>query len=195
MEAAAIVCVVGIILAVFIPTFIQQLRTSKTSEAAEHLELLHQRAAAYFMATHTAAPPPGEDGADEDEADQDGEAPPARPSVLLRRCLPPTAGPTPRNPSREPAPVDFASEETPGHATWAALGFQPEIPLRYSYSFEPTASGCGLRSPAGTYLLTLRAEGDLDADGERSVFERRSTATEDGELEPFGILYVRDRAE
>ncbi|MEC7525067.1 MAG: type II secretion system protein [Myxococcota bacterium] len=172
VEAAAIVCVVGIILAVFIPTFIRQLRTSKTSEAAEHLELLHQRAAAYFMASHE-----GEEGA------------------LLRRCLPPVAGPTPRNPSREPAPVDFSSEETPGHDTWAALGFQPEIPLRYSYTFEPTASGCGLRSPQGTYLLTLRAEGDLDGDGERSVFERRATANEDGELEPFGILYVRDRAE
>lgn len=172
VEAAAIICVVGIVLAVFIPTFVRELRTSKTSEAAEHLELLYQRSSAYFATSW-----PSEEGP---------------PQVS---CLPPTAGPTPRMPTQEPATVDFDSEETPGYETWRALEFQPEIPVRYSYSFEPTAAGCGLRSPEGTYLLTLRAEGDLDGDGERSVFERRVAATEDGELVPFGILYVRDRAE
>ena len=62
-------------------------------------------------------------------------------------------------------------------------------------TFEPTAAGCGLRSPEGSYLLTLRAEGDLDADGERSVFELRMRAEDSGELVEEGILYVRDRAE
>ena len=98
-------------------------------------------------------------------------------------------------PTRDREAVDFADQATPGHETWAALGFQPPRPIRYSYTFEPTASGCDLRSPDGTYLLTLRAEGDLDGDGERSVFERRFRATEDGRLVPFGILYVRDRVE
>lgn len=172
VEAAAVVCVVGIVLAVFIPTFVRELRTSKTSEAAEHLELLYRRSAAYFVT------PFPHDGA---------------PASM--HCLPPTAGPTPRAPTADPQPVDFTSEDTPGHLTWAALAFQPSIDVRYSYSFEPAAAGCGLRSPEGTYLLTLRAEGDLDEDGERSVFERRVAASAEGELEPFGILYVRDRAE
>lgn len=172
MEAAAIVCVVGVVLAVFIPTFARELRTSKTSEAAEHLELLYLRSAAYF------------------EASRPVEGGPA-----LTRCLPPTAGPTPRQPTEDPEAVDFTDEDTPGHATWEALDFQPPMEIRFSYTFEPTAAGCGLRSPEGTYLLTLRAEGDLDGDGERSVFERRAAANEDGQLEPFGILYVRDRVE
>lgn len=172
VEVAAIVCVVGILLAVFIPAFFRELRTSRTSEATEHLELLYQRSAAYFAARR-----PQEDG------------------PTLTRCLPPTAGPTPRAPSEEPEEIDFTAEDASGSATWRALEFSPSIPLRYSYTFEPTASGCGLRSPEGTYLLTLRAEGDLDGDGERSVFERRARANEEGELEPSDILYVRDRVE
>jgi hypothetical protein len=171
VEAAAIVCVVGVVLAVFIPAFVRELRVSKTSEASEHLELLYQRSAAYFVARRTI------DGATE------------------RSCLPPIAGPTPRAPTEDPEEVDFHAESTPGHATWRALEFQPRIPTRYAYTFEPTASGCGLVSPASTYLLTIRAEGDLDSDGERSVFERRARANEEGMLEPSGILFVRDRTE
>lgn len=165
-------CVVGVLLAVFVPTFVRELRTSKTSEAVDHLQTLAQRSAAYYEARH-----PREDA----------------PSV--RGCLPDTAGPTPRTPTAEPELVRFANADTPGHATWAALEFEPGREVRYAYTFEPTASGCGLRSPEGSYLLTLRAEGDLDADGERSLFERRMSANAEGELHSFGILYVRDRAE
>lgn len=172
VEAALVVCVVGIVLAVFIPTFVRELRTSKTSEAVENLHLLSQRAAAYFQ-----TPWPQPEG----------------PAAI--RCLPPTVGPTPRAPTSEPSRIDFHSVETPGHETWRALRFQPEMEVRYAYTFEPAASGCGLRSPEGSYLLTLRAEGDLDDDGERSVFEHRLAADEDGALFEFGLLYVRDRAE
>lgn len=176
VEAALIVCLVGIILAVFIPTFIRELRTSKTSEAVESLQMLSQRAAAYFE-----TPWPQEEGPD------------------TRGCLPPTAGPTPRRPTAHAEHVDFQSVDTPGHETWRALDFQPPMDVRYAYTFEPAASGCGLRSPEGTYLVTMRAEGDLDDDGERSLFERRMAADEDGQLfgvlVDFGVLYVRDRAE
>jgi Tfp pilus assembly protein PilE len=172
VEIAAIVCVVGILLAVFIPTFFRELRTSKTSEAAENLQDLYQRSAAYFVARR-----------DSDDG------------VTRTACLPPTAGPTPRVPTTEPEAVDFYLPETAGHETWRALGFAPTMGLRFAYTFEPTASGCGLRSPGNTYLLTLRAEGDLDGDGERSVFERRARANDTGELEPSDVLYVRDRVE
>ncbi|MCA9610926.1 MAG: hypothetical protein H6719_02175 [Sandaracinaceae bacterium] len=172
VEAALIVCLVGIVLAVFIPTFVRELRTSKTSEAVDNLALLSRQTAAYFV-----TPQPREDG----------------PAML--RCLPPTAGPTPRLPTEEPEEVDFQAEDTPGHETWAALGFHPTDGVRYAYTFEPTASRCGLRSPEGSYLVTLRAEGDLDGDGERSLFELRLRAEDSGDLVEEGILYVRDRAE
>ncbi len=190
VEVSAIVCGVGIFLAVFIPTFVRELRTSKTSEAVENLRHLSERAAAYYAASHETRAEVEEPAGD--EAEQEPE--PAR-VESRRRCLPSTAGPTPRTPTPTPARVSFVSEDTPGHDTWRALGFDPQREVRFAYTFEPTASGCGLRSPEGSYLLTLRAEGDLDDDGERSLFERRMAANEAGELMPFGILYVRDRAE
>lgn len=174
VELAALVCLVGIVLAVFIPTFVRELRTSKTSEATDNLRILHQRAAAYFVERHRP---------------EEGEGP------TQTRCLPPTAGPAPRVPTEDAHEVDFQSDDTPGHVTWRALGFAPDLPVRYSYTFEPTAPGCGLRSPENTYLLTIRAEGDLDDDGERSIFERRARATDDGELVPSDVLYIRDRVE
>lgn len=168
------ICIVGSTLAVFVPTFLREVRASKMSEATDNLRILHQRAAAYFAERR----PP-----------EDGEGP------TRTRCLPKTAGPTPRQPTEHAYEVDFLSENTRGHETWRALDFAPDEPIRYSYTFEPTASGCGLRSPEGTYLLTIRAQGDLDGDGERSIFERRARATEDGVLVPSDVLYIRDAVE
>jgi type II secretory pathway pseudopilin PulG len=177
VEASVVIALVGIALAIFVPAFVRELRISRTAEAAARLSELHRRAALYFAATHVP------------EAEEGGDAlAPVGP-----QCLPEPAGPTPRRPSADGEEVAF--EEAPSGATWAALGFAPLGPLRYAYTFEPTTAGCGLRAPEGTYLLTLRAEGDLDEDGERSVFERRATATSEGDLVPFGFLYVRDRAE
>ena len=172
LETCAVISVIGVILAIAIPAFVRELRRSKTSEAAEQLANLHRGAAAYFAATHEA-----EDGS------------------RLGRCLPPGAGPSPRRPTAEPETVPFTDPETPGADTWEALGFSPDYPTRYAYTYEPVSFGCDLRAAEGTYLVTFRAEGDLDEDGERSVFERRATATDGGELVPFGVLYVRDRVE
>lgn len=173
VQAALLVCVVGCVLAAFVPTFVRELRLSKASEASEQLAQMHARAAAYFAGEHAL-----EDG------------------TRARHCLPPAAGPTPSEPSAEPVAVDWSDASTLDGRTWTALGFAPERPVRFSYAFEPTTSGCGLRSPEGTFLVTLRAQGDLDGDGERSIFERRAAASPTtGELEPVGILYVRDRVE
>jgi hypothetical protein len=42
--------------------------------------------------------------------------------------------------------------------------------------------------------LRLRAEGDLDGDGNYATFERRADVV-DGQLVPDPILFVRDRIE
>ncbi|UJR80537.1 Hypothetical protein I5071_25840 [Sandaracinus amylolyticus] len=172
MQVAAVVFVVGSLLAAFVPTYIRQLRLSKISEASEHLALMHMRAAAYFAADHET---------------ERGTA---------RHCLPGAAGPTPATPSVEPVEVAWNDASTIDGATWSALGFAPDRPVRFSYAFEPATHGCGLRSAEGTYLVTFRANGDLDGDGVRSVFERRAAADpRTGELVPIGILYTRDRVE
>lgn len=171
LQAAVAVCISGSLLAAFLPTFFRELRLSKVAEASRELERIHLRASAYFASPHVV----------------DG--------VTLHRCLPDAAGPTPAEPSVDAHEVDFAAEgiERDG---WRALGFEVAEPIRYSYAMTPASTGCDLRSPEGTYLLTYRAEGDLDGDGERALFERRDRAADDEDLlEPVGILYVRDRTE
>lgn len=172
VESALLVAVVGGLLAILVPTFVRHIRTSKTAEAPTELQRLHARAAAYFASAH-----PQPDG------------------TLARRCLPEAAGPTPADPSQERVEVDFHDPSTPGHATWKALDYQPEGRVRYRYTFLPAHDGCGIEGGDGRTVLLLRAEGDLDGDGERSRYERRATVNEDGLLVPVGVLHVQDPME
>jgi hypothetical protein len=58
------------------------------------------------------------------------------------------------------------------------------------------APGCGPRVDPPSPLLTIRAEGDLDGDGERSLIERSAVASPDqSQLIPFGVLRVDRRVE
>jgi type II secretory pathway pseudopilin PulG len=171
VESALLICVVGVVLAVSVPTFIDTVRVSKVAEATTHLGELYRVAAAYYAATHRVR------------------------GAARYRCLPPAAGPAPQKPSPEPVEVDFAAGETPGSATWRALRFQPATPIRYRYSFLPPAAGCRVTPPTHAAPIVLRAEGDLDGDGEYSKFERTVVAGKSGELVPTRLLRVTDRVE
>ena len=172
VETALLISVIGVVLAVWVPRFVRLLRTSKVAEASEQLAILHRAAAVYYEASHST------------------------PHGVVRRCLPPAAGPTPPRPSTVPRDVDFASEAATGSPTWRALGYRPARPLRYRYTFVPTSAGCGLaRDSQRPTLVTLRAEGDLDGDGELSLFEREITLDPEGRLVPLGGLFVRHRME
>ncbi len=168
VEVAIVVSLVGVLLAVFVPTFVRELRTSKLAEASEQLAYLERLTAAYYAASHRVD------------------------NRIHRACLPDTAGPAPAVGTEERAEYDFSAEDAPGSPTWKALGFDPG-PTRFRYSFLPERSGCGIRQ-RGT-IVTLRAEGDLDGDGEHSLFERRLGLREDGTLGATGALIVEDRVE
>jgi Tfp pilus assembly protein PilE len=170
VEVAIVLSLIGVFLAVFVPTFAREVHSSKLAEAGEELLELQRRAASYFEATHRV----------------DGES--------RRYCLPDLAGPTPAEVSEDGQSVDFFAEETPGHATWEALGFQPGE-IRFRYSFLPEASGCGLEPSDGEPVLTVRAEGDLDGDGRLSRFERGASIDENQVLTPTRVLVVEDRVE
>ncbi|MEO0326165.1 MAG: hypothetical protein AAF447_24665 [Myxococcota bacterium] len=166
IEACAIFCLVGVGLAVFVPTFFRRVRTSKFEEPTQLLEDLDRRARAYYRARH-------EGGA---------------------RCLPAALGPTPADVSPNAAPF-LAGSPPDAEAGWAALGFAPEREVRFRYRFEPAAEGCGVEVPPGEPLYRLRAEGDLDGDGVLSRFERLATLSDDGRVVPLGPLRVTDRTE
>lgn len=169
VEACAIVCIVGVVLAVVVPTFVRHVHTSKTAEASEQLAELHRLSAAYYAGRHAGA---------------DGH--------VRQHCLPLSAGPAPAMPTSDPVAVDFAGAATPGAASWRALGFAPADPTRFRYTLTTTVDGCEVA--ATTQGVTFVAEGDLDGDGVRSRFERRAAVRGDT-FAPTGVLVVRDRVE
>ena len=167
IEAALLASLAAIVLAIFVPTFLRRVRTNKINEAPELLQLMSQRANAYYETSW---------------------------SAVDRACLPPSAGPTPESPTEESEVVDFHAPETTGSATWRALDFQPGRPVRFSYEYEPSRHGCRLGEEGEPGSVVFRAEGDLDGDGVRSTFERRATMGRE-RLEPEGVLLVHQRTE
>ena len=110
-------------------------------------------------------------------------------------CLPEAAGPTPAKPSQRPIEVLFADPKAPGSATWQALGFEPSRPIRYRYTLAVPTPGCQqMRDSRGQFVVSIRAEGDLDGDGVLSLFERDATM-QDGALELDRLLVIRDAVE
>ena len=169
LEISIAVSVVGTLLAVALPTLSRTIQVSKVAEASQQLDALYRGAAAYYAVARRI----------------DG--------VRTAHCLPAPAGATPEVPSESPVTVDFAQSK--GATTWAALGFAPAVPLRFRYTFAPEVSGCSLEHSGGAPLLTLRAEGDLDGDGQYSVFERRATILPNGQLRAEPVLHIEDRIE
>ena len=162
--------VVGILLAVALPTLGRTVRPSKLSEASEQLDALYRAVEAYYATPRPAA--------------QGGSA----------YCLPGPAGPTPEAPSETPVTTDFSAQSAQGASTWKDLGFAPKLPLRFRYSYTPAAWGC-MRIVSDGRLIVLRAEGDLDGDGLYSSFERRASVLSGGKLQPDNVLHVQDRIE
>ena len=167
IEAGLLLSLLGVVLAVFVPTFLRRLRINKVSEASELLQVMSQRASAYYDTSWSSS---------------------------KLDCLPPAAGPTPPSPNIESQEVDFFSSDTAGSATWQALDFQPARPVRFSYSYAPSRDGCGLGELDEPSTVVFRAEGDLDGDGVRSTFERRATVGRDGFM-PAEALLVHQRTE
>jgi type II secretory pathway pseudopilin PulG len=169
VEVAVLLSVLGMLFAVAIPTLARAIRASKVAEASEQLNFLFRAAASYYAVARS------------DE----------RGGVV--HCLPDAAGPAPTVPSPTAIPVDFSL--TPGAATWKALGFAPQAPLRYRYSFLPAAAGCSTTPDASAGPLLLRAEGDLDGDGAYSHFELLADLSSQGKLVLDPVLHIDDRIE
>ncbi len=194
VETALIVSLVGVLLAIAVPTFVRTVQTSKVAEASSMLETLYRESAVYYATERT--PPAVSMIAKAEAATPPSPAnhtPATTPAHVF--CLPDPAGPAPAKPSPKAVSLDFQADTTPGVATWRALGFTTEEPIRFSYSYLPAIAGCRIPSPAPVPSLLLRAEGDLDGDGVYSEFERTARITTPGELVPDPVLHVVDRVE
>lgn len=162
----------GVLLAAFLPSFARQLRFSKITEASAQLDDLYRSIAAYYA------------------TDREGSA-----GVRVRGCLPVSAGPTPLIPSTDPQYVDFASIDVAGRESWTALGLAAGH-FRYSYELSVAEPGCAPRSAPRYPAVVLRAHGDLDGDGQRSLLERGAAISQDQRsLLPIVPLRIVDRIE
>lgn len=172
VETTALISLSGVLLAAFTPTFLRHVRLSKLAEATEQLEMLHQRAAAYYETTRSL------------------------PAGTVHGCLPESAGPFPSEPSPDPMFADFAATDTPGRDTWLALGLEEPAHLRYAYSIATSEPGCEPRQLGGKPAIVFRAEGDLDGDGQRSLIERSAVFSPDRQrLVASPILRIEKRIE
>lgn len=158
-------------LAAGLPAFVRALRLSKISEASEQLAHMQQGIAGYYAAPHETA------------------------EGIRSRCVPSAAGPTPEEPTKDARVVDFEAPTVAGAATWNAVRFAPKGALRFRYTFAPSAPGCpDADQPDEGRSIVLRAEGDLDGDNQRSLFERTLQTTAAGlAVEP--VLITVDRTE
>jgi hypothetical protein len=172
VETAALISLVGILLATFTPTFVRNLRMSKIAEAVGELDGLYRGAAAYYAAEHNVS------------------------GQLLRRCLPDSAGPLPEQPTPEAQSVDFDDPKLPAGATFRALGQTGVRELRYSYSVQIAQPGCGARADLATPAVVFQAKGDLDGDGVQSSLKREAVISQDqSTLDAKSPLHIQQRVE
>ncbi|MEY4580222.1 MAG: hypothetical protein RL701_4925 [Pseudomonadota bacterium] len=171
VEVAVVLSVIGMLLAVALPTLSRTVQPSKLAEAREQLETLYGAAADYYAEPRAVA------------------------GHVAAHCLPPAVGPTPSTSAPDPVPADFAQAPSGAGAIWSALGFTPSTPLRFRYSFLPSAAGCSFEHGERPAWLILRAEGDLDGDGHYSQYERRAQILPGGELRAEPVLHIQDRVE
>ncbi len=101
-------------------------------------------------------------------------------------CVPASSKTLPSVPVPKRVRVDFSADPT-----FSQLDFSSSDPVIFAYTFVGV-DRCGVR---GAPAFTARAEGDLDGDANRSLFERAARATASGEIESSLGLYVVDRSE
>jgi len=99
----------------------------------------------------------------------------------VTRSLPPSLARTPPGPSCQPTP--WPADADPA---WQAIGVAPGDPLRFSYELVVAPDG---RS------FVARAAGDLDCDGQTSLFERSGVVGPDGELVLSRDLRIENETE
>ena len=136
IELMTVVVIIGVLGSVALPAFMKYVKKSKTTEAILNLRKIYDGEHAYYM---------------EERVDSLG-------TLISKQFV--QAPMTPDTvPGANKTIANFSD------STWAALRFNVDSPVFYSYATD--ASGTGTAA-----MFTARAMGDLDGDGQTSLFER-----------------------
>ncbi|MBI2892094.1 MAG: prepilin-type N-terminal cleavage/methylation domain-containing protein [Deltaproteobacteria bacterium] len=172
IELMIVVAILGILAAVAIPAFVKYMRRAKTSEAEDKLAYLFRASTTYYTSERAAR------GAT---------------ATVVVYCIPGNAPLLPAAPSGDRVTVDFPTADP----TWEQIDFEVTDPVYFAYAYDAVnaAGACGLTG-AGGAAFTAQAQGDLDDDGARSIFERAAIISAAGAgIQGSEGLYVSNETE
>ena len=166
IELMIVVAILGILAAVAIPAFVKYMRRAKTSEAENNLAYMFRAATTYYTSER---PTRGTN------------------NTIAVQCIPAASASLPGTPGQDRQTVDFTADPT-----FQAIDFQVADPVYFSYTFFSGTGGCTL---TGADAFTAMAEGDLNGDGNTSLFERAAYANARAEIQGSAGLYVLNETE
>jgi|LSQX01.2.fsa_nt_gb type IV pilus assembly protein PilA len=180
IELMIVVAILGILAAVAIPAFINYMKRAKTSEATINVGRIYEGQISVYEGKQMT-------GRSVDR-------------ISTNRCL---VASTDLTPDDVPAGVEHIADPKDWTAAqWILLGFSMQDNHLYAYKFE--SSGAGSSAPAGmsgfdacgvmTGSFAAQAMGDLDGDGETSLFERLAEIV-DGNIHGSSGVYKIDELE
>jgi type IV pilus assembly protein PilA len=167
IELMIVVAVLGILAAIAIPSFVSFIRRSKTVEATDQLKNMFTRAAVYYARDHSGS---------------------GMSTTTMTAC---TVGSADNK-------IDPSSQKQQGDYTdssFSALSLNIRSATYFRYEIESIGGGSRCNVPSSTEIYHLRARGDLDGDGERSLFELATASNSDNELFHARSFYVSSETE
>jgi prepilin-type N-terminal cleavage/methylation domain-containing protein len=166
MELMVVVCILGVIASIAIPSFTSYVRRARTGEASANLNALYKSAASLYLA----------------ERSTRGVS-----STVVTNCVAESTPLTPTTPGRE-------KQLFTAVGGFEQLSFKIADYVYYGYGIVSVGVAGGVTcmdevTPMAP-IYTFFANGDLNGDGIRSTFELAVSATEANQLQHARGLYI-----